>query len=143
MAGTLARVNFQRQEVLPANGRSRAKRAEPAARLRGRCIANLRPCVKNRQENAMAEAGPYGDRQACEVDAASPFDGDEREQLRRFALFGCGIFVLLMVSLVVSAALRADWTLILGLLAAAAGVWVGSLAWRYARPRAVADTPPP
>jgi hypothetical protein len=87
----------------------------------------------------VTEASRRANGREAERDVPLAFDAHEREQLRRFALFGCGTFVLIMVGLAVSATLRADWTLFLDLFAAAAGVGVGSLAWRHAGLHVVAD----
>ena len=65
-----------------------------------------------------------------EGDALPPFDTDERKQLRGFAIAGCGTFVLVMLGLAVSSILRRDGTIVLDLLAAAAGLWIRSVALR-------------
>jgi hypothetical protein len=67
------------------------------------------------------------------------FDFYEREQLYRFANVGCGLFVLIMLGLAFSAVWRVDWTVLLDLFAAAGGLWIRSVALRYARPRIIVD----
>jgi len=82
-------------------------------------------------------------RRPAEREAIFAFDPSERSQLRPFAVFGCGTFTLVMLGLAVSAMLRADWTiLLLDLLAAAGGVSVGLLAWHQGGPRAEYETDP-
>jgi len=88
----------------------------------------------------MAAANRQADSRKVDQDVPFAFDVDEREQLRCFALVGCGTFVLIMLGLAVSATLRADWTLVLDLLAAVAGIGVGSLALRHASVQVASTT---